>query len=221
VLTVVKVGGGLAREAGDDALRALCDAIGDAGRRHRLLIVPGGGGFADAVRECDRRFGLRDAAAHRMAILAMEQFAWLLSELIPSAVRTTSLDGAGAVSVWLPASARVDEQLPASWAVTSDSIAAWAAGAARAGRLVLVKPVDGLYREWPAVGAPLARVGVDELAGLGGVDAHLAEVLSTEAWVVNGREPARLLELLESGRAFGTVILGGGAGAAPPPRRAG
>ena len=217
-MTVVKVGGGLAREAGDHALRALCEAIGEAGGRHRLLLVPGGGGFADAVRDCDRRFGLSDRAAHRMAILAMEQFAWLLSELIPGAVRAATVDCAAPISVWLPASARVDERLPASWAVTSDSIAAWVAREAGAERLVLVKPVDGLYGQWPATGAPLERVGADELAGLGGVDAYFTQVLSVETWVINGREPARLVELLDTGRTFGTVVLGGGAGAAPPPR---
>jgi aspartokinase-like uncharacterized kinase len=215
VLTVVKVGGGLAREAGEDALRALCAAIGEAGRRHRLLIVPGGGSFADAVRDCDRRYGLSDAAAHRMAILAMEQFAWLLSELIPGAVRTASFERP--LSVWLPASARVDEQLPASWDVTADSIAAWVAREAGAERLVLVKPVDGLYCEWPPQGLPLARVRVQELSGLGGIDAYLAEVLTVRAWVINGRAPERLLELLERGRTLGTEVLGGGAGATPPP----
>ena len=54
MLTVVKVGGGLAREAGDDALRALCTAIAEAGARHPLLVVPGGGEFADAVRAHDQ-----------------------------------------------------------------------------------------------------------------------------------------------------------------------
>jgi aspartokinase-like uncharacterized kinase len=83
---------------------------------------------------------------------------------------------------------------------------------------VLVKAVDGLYREWPAEGSPLARVEIGELAGLGGVDAHLAEVLAVETWVVNGRAPERLVELLERGRTVGTQVLGGGAGAAPPPR---
>ena len=56
VLTVVKVGGGLARDAGDEALRALCTAIAEAAARHPLLVVPGGGEFADAVRAHDRRF---------------------------------------------------------------------------------------------------------------------------------------------------------------------
>jgi len=58
VLTVVKVGGGLGRGAGDDALRALCTTLGELGERHPLLVVPGGAWFADAVREADRRFAL-------------------------------------------------------------------------------------------------------------------------------------------------------------------
>ena len=77
--------------AGDDALRALCTALGELGARHPLLVVPGGAGFADAVRDADRRFGLSAAASHRMAILGMEQFGWLLSELIPGAERCADL----------------------------------------------------------------------------------------------------------------------------------
>jgi 5-(aminomethyl)-3-furanmethanol phosphate kinase len=135
VLTVVKIGGGV----GADALPALCKTVGELAARHPLLVVPGGAGFADAVREADRRFGLSAGAAHRMAILGMEQFGWLLSELIPGAVRSTELRaGAGRATVLLPAGLSLDG-LPESWDVTSDSIAAWVAGAAGAERLVLVK----------------------------------------------------------------------------------
>ena len=42
MLTVVKVGGGLAREAGDGALRALCATVAEAAARHPLLVVPAG-----------------------------------------------------------------------------------------------------------------------------------------------------------------------------------
>ena len=91
MLTVVKVGGGLASEAGDEALRALCTALGELGSRHPLLVVPGGGEFADAVREQDRRLGLRSPTAHRMALLAMDQFGWALADLIPGAARCVDL----------------------------------------------------------------------------------------------------------------------------------
>jgi aspartokinase-like uncharacterized kinase len=208
VLTVVKVGGGL----GDDALPGLCAALGELGRRHPLLVVPGGAGFADAVRAADRRFGMRATTSHRMAILGMEQFGWLLSDLIPDAVRCADLPRvhAGRTTVLLPAALPLD-QLPASWEVTSDSIAAWVAGRVGAGRLVLVKGVDGLFDDWPLRGEPLPRLTVAELAALGpgGVDKYLSAVLESarfETWVIGGRDPARVVELLERGTTTGTRI---------------
>jgi aspartokinase-like uncharacterized kinase len=221
VLTVVKVGGGLARAAGDDALRRLCRALGEAGARHPLLVVPGGAAFADTVREHDGRFGLQPATSHRMAILAMDQFGWLLSDLIPGGVPCTDVaaNPQGCIRVLLPAGLLASDPLPTSWEVTSDSIAAWVAGAANAGRLVLVKPVEGLYRHWPADGKPIARLSVDELAELraaghaAGVDQHLPEALRTagvEAWVIDGREPARLVTLLDRGTTEGTLVTASG-----------
>ena len=179
MLTVVKVGGGLGRGAGDDALRALCTALGGLGERHPLLVVPGGAWFADAVREADRRFALPATTSHRMAVLGMEQFGWLLSELIPGAERSAEARAvAGRTTVLLPGALALG-RLPASWQVTSDSIAAWVAGEAGAGRLVLVKEVDGLYAEWPARGDPIARMTAAELAALrpAGVDEHLPTLL--------------------------------------------
>jgi 5-(aminomethyl)-3-furanmethanol phosphate kinase len=221
VLTVVKVGGGLGREAGDDALRALCNTLGELGERHPLLVVPGGAGFADAVRDADRRFALRAATSHRMAILGMEQFGWLLSELIPRAARYAALArarelAAGRTAVLLPAGLPLDA-LPASWQVTSDSIAAWVAGQVGAGRLVLVKEIDGLFADWPSAPTrpPLARLSIAEFAALraagraGGVDAYLPAVLEGahfETWVIGGRDPERVAELLERGTTVGTRI---------------
>jgi aspartokinase-like uncharacterized kinase len=215
VLTVVKVGGGLGRGAGDAALRGVCDALGELAARHPLIVVPGGAGFADAVRAADRRFGLPAATAHRMAVLGMEQFGWLLAELIPRAARCADLAQAreradGRAAVLLPAGLPLDG-LPATWDVTSDSIAAWVAGRVDAARLVLVKEVDGLFAHWPARGKALARLSVAELADLrpGGVDAYLPTALERarfETWVIGGRDPARVAELLERGTTAGTRI---------------
>jgi len=211
VVTVVKVGGGL----GDSALPGLCTALGELGERHPLIVVPGGARFADAVRDADRRFRLRAATSHRMAILGMEQFGWLLSDLIPGAVRCSDLAHVrpGRTTVLLPAALPLD-RLPASWEVTSDSIAAWVADQLGAGRLVLVKGVDGLFADWPPRGEPLARLTVAELAALpaGGVDEHLPAVLRDapfETWVIGGRDPARMVELLDRGSTAGTRIAAG------------
>jgi 5-(aminomethyl)-3-furanmethanol phosphate kinase len=218
-LTVAKVGGGLGRGAGDEALRALCRVLGQLGERHPLLVVPGGAWFADAVREADRRFALSAATAHHMAVLAMEQFGWLLSELIPGAARCADLAharelSAGHAAVLFPAGLPL-RALPASWEVTSDSIAAWVAGEVGAGRLVLVKEVEGLFADWPARAEPLACLSVADLAALrargqgGGVDEHLPTVLEGaqfETWVIGGRDPERLVELLEHGTTVGTRI---------------
>lgn len=142
---VVKVGGGIL------AYPALLDAtlasIVDLASESRVAIVPGGGPFADTVREADRQVGLPDASAHWMAILAMDQYAHLLasrqSDLAlahtPSEVDTIITSGRVPVIApfrWL----RDADPLPHSWDVTSDSISAWIASALGATRLVLVKP---------------------------------------------------------------------------------
>ena len=180
-LVVVKVGGGLSATPG--ALEAVGQALAEAARRHRLLVVPGGGPFADAVRAFDRREGLSADAAHWMAILAMDQYAYVLVERIPGAVLVEdpgaiggALPGTGvavlAPSRWL----RAADVLPHDWAATSDSAAAYVAGALDAERLVLIKPgnvgsatdvVDPHFALVLPVGLPWSTLGWQEVGELG------------------------------------------------------
>jgi aspartokinase-like uncharacterized kinase len=142
---VVKVGGGLLAHAG--RLDGVLAVVEEAARLRQLLIVPGGGPFADAVREVDRRVGLSEDAAHWMAVLAMDQYAHVLASRLRRGACVAGLgDARTAVDRrqvpvlapfrWLQEA----DPLPHTWDVTSDSIAAWVAGQARARRLVLVKP---------------------------------------------------------------------------------
>jgi hypothetical protein len=77
---------------------------------------------------------------------------------------------------------------------------------------VLVKPVAGLHAAWPPGGAPIARMTAGELEARrpGGVDAHLPAAVCAagidETWVIDGRAPGRLAELLDEGRTAGTLV---------------
>src|SRR3979411_1765033 len=84
VETVVKVGGGILAHV--ERFDAALATIGVAAMSRRLLIVPGGGPFADAVRDVDHRLGLGDEAAHWMAVLAMDQYAHLIAGKLARAV---------------------------------------------------------------------------------------------------------------------------------------
>jgi len=142
---VVKLGGGLlTHPAHLDAVLAM---LADAASTHSLLIVPGGGPFADAVRHVDRQLKLTDEAAHWMAVLAMDQYAHLLASRMRSAELVTGphdlAAAVGRVRVPVLAPSRWLQEvdpLPHCWDVTSDSISAWVAGMVGARRLVLVKP---------------------------------------------------------------------------------
>ena len=145
VETVVKLGGGVLVSA--EILEGVLSVVVVAAQSQSLLIVPGGGPFADAVRDVDRRLGLSDAAAHWMAVLAMDQHGHLIADRLPNARLVTEprqITGAIAarqIPVLAPFRWLVDaDPLPHSWEVTSDSIAAWVAGRVGARRLVLVKP---------------------------------------------------------------------------------
>jgi len=217
---VIKVGGSLSKLG---ALPDLCREIGRLAARHDLLVVPGGGEFADLVRKYYRSYPLRETTAHFMAILAMDQYGMLLGELIPNSlmvrdVFSVSEPHPGSVLILLPSNWLLQaDPLPHSWSVTSDSIAAWVAGELKAQSLVLLKDVDGLFsvgERTGELGELAAQMKVDQLrVQPGGVDESLASVLAEldlETWVINGRQPRRLAELLDRHHTIGTRIIHSG-----------
>lgn len=146
VHTVLKVGGGLLGRAG--ALDSVAEALTAFRTGRRVLVLPGGGPFADAVRQLFKRIKIGEDAAHWMAVLGMDQYAHALVARIPGAAMVEDERGisealhAGRLPVLAPYRwLRAADPLPHSWEVTSDSIAAWLAGALGARRVVLIKPV--------------------------------------------------------------------------------
>jgi len=214
---ILKIGGSLAR---GETLPALCQEIGRLGASSPLLVIPGGGDFADQVRLAYQRFHLTETAAHHMALLAMDQYGILLSELIPNSVPVMDLlparrlASAGQTPVLLPAALlRQADPLPHSWEITSDTIAAWIARHSGSSLLILLKDVDGLFSTWQSSAITgeliLETYPVELDPYLGGVDEAFAKFLRTaqlETWVINGMQPTRLSELLETGQTLGTHI---------------
>jgi 5-(aminomethyl)-3-furanmethanol phosphate kinase len=209
---VIKVGGSLSRGAG---LVNLCREISRLGKLYSLLVVPGGGKFADHVREAYREYKLNETSAHCMALLAMDQYGYLLNQLIENSLLSSDLPEAqanaesGQASILLPSKIILQsDPLPHSWQVTSDSIAAWVAQIAGCPRLILLKDVDGLLDSSQDL---MDEISAEKLAGLaGGVDGYLSKLLSTarlEVWALNGNTPERLAELLENNHTTGTRII--------------
>jgi dihydroneopterin aldolase len=172
---VVKLGGSFAFST---HLRQWIEVL--AACAGRVVIVPGGGPFADAVRLAQMRMGFDDNAAHLMAVLAMEQYGHALasfsSALSPAdSVRAIRrhLD-AGRAPVWMPSRMMLNaNDIAQSWDITSDSLAAWLAARIGATRLLLVKHVKD--QSAPAILKDLIAAGI--------VDAAFARYLKESAAV--------------------------------------
>jgi 5-(aminomethyl)-3-furanmethanol phosphate kinase len=193
---VVKVGGGLFRDDGLEGLRRACAEVNEIAVRRRVLVVPGGGPFADAVRAVDAQVGLSDGVAHRLAMSAMDQLGMLLAPMLPGAELLTVLVVPRALGVLAVAPAfTARPEVPESWAVTSDSLAVLAAGAIGADEAVLLKPVPGILPRWPSDDPPLSELTAGELQAIqdagGGraVDPYLPEAVRQTGVTVVVRAP--------------------------------
>lgn len=138
------------------------------------VVVPGGGPFADAVRSLQRHLGFGDLAAHRMAILAMQQFGLHLHGLAPplALAETETELRDGNACIWLPwRLAGLEPETGCDWDVTSDSLACWLATRLRADVLLLVK--SGAVPGGPSTAAELVHQNLVD-----GAFAHFAASFS-------------------------------------------
>jgi len=138
------------------------------------ILIAGGGGLADVIRQADATHALGEQTAHELCVDLLGVMARLLEALLAGrALRVTysnlqerqtanRLPGCCVLDVrdFLDIESTAPlRSLPHSWDVTSDSIAAWVACALPANQLVLLKS-----REPPGEPSP------DALAAAGYVD---------------------------------------------------
>ena len=174
---VVKLGGSLQADALLPSWLEMLARVGTG----KAVIVPGGGTFADQVRLAQQTWKFSDVIAHRMALLAMDQFGLQLQGMGDGLVIADSLQGIerawqnAQTPLWLPSAVIGSTQnIAASWDVTSDSLAAWLARALHATQLILVKScvVDN-------------SMGITELARQGIVDAGFCDMVRDTTFAVH------------------------------------
>jgi aspartokinase-like uncharacterized kinase len=174
-----------------------------------VIVVPGGGAFADQVRVAQQQFQFDDSTAHAMALLAMEQFGRMLCGLQPGLVPASDpsqmreILAQGETAVWMPtAMAMADPQINHSWDVTSDSLAVWLSGQLGADQLLLVKSLS-LDSE---------KVSLDELTVREVVDNQFGNYLKLsgiQAMVMPDSDHARFNQVYHGNIALATRILVG------------
>lgn len=165
----------------------------------KVIIVPGGGVYADAVREFQQMRlrlpsgHLSDVHAHALAIYAMDQMARSLVAMLPeltlvrNPLEIAERGWQHRGLVWLPSEMALNPELwagtalPESWETTSDSLAAWLACQLEASHLLLVKSDDRLLPQQPS--HALAALQADGI-----VDTGLSSILPQakfQTWVMH------------------------------------
>jgi hypothetical protein len=190
-------------------MRALL-ALAEEG--YSFLVVPGGGPMADLVRGIYSRGDLSQEAAHWMAILAMEQYAYFLADGTGAALtrEIRSPNSECSVQVLLPYQALIEDDrgLEHNWDFTSDSVAALIAAQLSA-PLIKATNVDGVILDGKVVlEVPASRMlGRVSCIDQGTIRLLCGLLKGSSVWVLNGTDVQQFICALKKGKG-GTVIKG-------------
>ena len=130
-IVLFKMGGSLAQSC---ACREWLAVLSLCARSYHVLVVPGGGAFAEAVRGLSASCGLSESIGHDLAVRGMEMYGYSLLALSSDFMAVSSRSAMrrcwrqGRMALWLPVAMMEREwDLPKKWSYTSDSIALWLA----------------------------------------------------------------------------------------------
>ena len=205
---VLKLGGSLMPAAKE--LMLTLAALAE--EEYSFLVVPGGGPMADLVREIFSLGDLSQEAAHWMAILAMEQYAYFLAD--GTGARLTREirrpQGTAKVEILLPYQAlhKDDFGLEHNWDYTSDSVAMLVASRLSA-LLIKATDVDGVILDGKVVEevSSSSLLGFESCIDQGTLSLLCGRLKGRSVWVLNGTNPERFAISLKKGKG-GTVIKG-------------
>ncbi|MBN3834974.1 hypothetical protein [Burkholderia sp. Ac-20344] len=212
--TLIKIGGSLI----PGHIEALCASLRDVAAEYPILLIAGGGELVDVIRSYRKRLTLSDETAYSMAVLAMDQHAYLLAEMggfeVSRSMREL-MKRRAIPQVFAPSGLLLN--VPINDVVdidrmTSDTIAAFVAGWLGTD-LIIATDTDGIYNADPDVvpdATLLERVRACELTQATSVDAEAVRMIrrwNVRTRVVNGTVPDRLVRCLRGEPTRGTEIV--------------
>lgn len=117
---------------------------------NKVIIIAGGGSYANLIRLLDQKIHIGDDLSHWMAIYSMDLNGKKISRYFPRVKRTKSLEeiekANRILTVFLPYTyLHQYDPLPHSWDITSDSITLFLAYKLKLNECYLIKNVDGIY----------------------------------------------------------------------------
>ncbi|MFX1473480.1 MAG: hypothetical protein ACFFBM_13310 [Promethearchaeota archaeon] len=204
---VVKVGGSVMNYPYE--LREILKAISIYSERHSMLVVPGGGAFANTVRYYHTRKFLSDSAAHWLAIKCMGLTGAILADM-QSILSICS--GVDALERWADGQSfiiqpyellKFHDRLPHSWDVTSDSIAYWIGIEGDADVVIFLKSVNPFAKWFTVVQSetePVKPKSFEYLVEKAIIDPYMVYLQSKFQgyfYVMNGLWPENLAAILD------------------------
>ncbi len=140
----------------------------------KIIIIPGGGSYANFIRSIDKNLVLGDDLAHWMAIFSMNYNGKDLNRLFPDLECVDdfkSIQSAKRIfCIFLPYNyLRKKDELPHNWDVTSDSIAIYIANRLNLNECYLIKDIEGIYNKNNEVIKEISTIQYRELKKSGGL----------------------------------------------------
>ena len=204
-MKIVKVGGSLLYKA-----KPLLESLKNLDEE--IIIIPGGGEFANIIRKLDKNYKLNSSTSHKLAIECMDLVGEIYSEISGIKAYRTLFDlkreiKKEKVAILLPSTTLLSTDLAEhSWKVTSDSLSLYIAKFLNVKDVIIATNVDGIYRE----GKLLNIINANEIEGLTSVDEAFPTILKQfkmTAYVVNGLYPERVINIIKGKNTICTKIV--------------
>ena len=208
--TVIKIGGSLLNDSA--ILKKLSSSLNEFAKLRSVILVPGGGAFADQVRKYHKLYDFSDSVAHKMALITEDIVGILIGEYLKDGILLDNIDEIShilkqsKIPIFLPSKYILElDELPHSWDVTSDSIAVYLAHKLHSHTVILVKDVDGLFSADPKRDPKaelIQSIKARELNTLkeSCVDKALPEFIAKykiSCYLVNGKYPDRIKKIMD------------------------